>query len=239
MRLRTLLVLLLVVLYPSAAHAWWWDYFDGLSGPGPFSAAPGDMPYEVLFWLPCLNKALCNEPGARFILDDPSRTGKLYVAYRRVHLNNDKTKHMFDEDPADLRHVDLVTHDVSLMYRVNHVIDLGGGGEIMRFSGDAFAGFHRFGLTAKMTVTPFGSDPGPKDDHGNRIQPGHLWFYWLRRVPKFYGDMVFIPDGFKASDFGSTNPKVTYATSAELRIRAGFLIDLTSTYCAVAKCEAK
>jgi hypothetical protein len=222
MRGRTLLVLILLALYPGTAHAWWWDYFDGLSGPGPFKADHGAPSFEVTFW----PDVVVRKQGLhQALLDDPSRQKTWYVAFRTVGLNNDDHLQMFENQPLDRRHVDLTTFDLSAMYRVNRVLDLGVGASILRFSGEGFETFTRVGPIGKMTVTPFGG-----------FIPARPRAFWLLRVPKFYADVTIVR-GFEAADFG--NPNGDLSTSVETKVRAGLLFDVSAIVCAFKGCATR
>ncbi|MEO8258786.1 MAG: hypothetical protein ABI868_15660 [Acidobacteriota bacterium] len=225
MRVRTVLALLLLTLCASPAHAgWWWDYFDGLSGPGPFQTDRSSPTLEATFWP--------NKDLKHLLLDDPAPKGKKwYVAVRTVGLNNDEHLQMFDDTPLDRRHVNLRTFDFSMMYRFSPLLDLGGGLSLLRFSGSdddpvRFDPFYRVGPIGKMTVTPFaGLRPNTQN---NRV-------FWLQRVPKFYADLTVVK-GFEASEFG--NPQHSaFSTSVETKVRAGLTFDVSAIFCAVKRCS--
>ena len=218
MRERTVLALLLLTLYPATAHAWWWDYFDGLSGPGPFKADHRAPSIEVTLWLDGFH----GDSIRKLLLDDPARERKWYIAFRTVGLNNDDHLQMFENQPLDRRHVDLKTFDISTMYRVNRVLDLGFGGSILRFSGEGFEPVNRVGPIGKMTVTPFGG-----------FTPDKRWKYWLLRAPKFYADVTVVK-GFDAAEFG--NPSGNLSTSVEAKVRAGLLLDASAIFCVFKGC---
>jgi len=224
MRIRTVLALLLLLLLPAPAHAgWWWDYFDGLSGPGPFQTDRHAPTIELTFWP--------GKDAAHFLLDDPApEKKKWYFGLRAVQLNNDGHLQMFEDKPLDRRHVDLMSVDISAMYRVSPVLDLGVGASILRFSSGSaadpiqFDAFYRVGPVGKMTVTPFGG-----------FTPGNKRLRWLQRVPKFYADVTILK-GFTAEDFGNPE-RSTFSTKAEAKVRAGLFFDVSAIVCAVKGCD--
>jgi hypothetical protein len=221
MRVKAVLAfLLLLTLYPAPAHAgWWWDYFDGLSGPGPFKTDRSSPTLELTFWP--------KKDLTRSLLDDPAPK-KWYFAVRTVGLNNDDHLQMFDDTPLDRRHVNLRTIDFSAMYRVSSILDLGAGLTVLRFSGSSddavtFDPFYRVGPIGKMTVTPFGG-----------FEPVNSRWFWLGRVPRFYAD-VSIMKGVEASEFGNPDHS-TFSTSVETKVRAGLYFDVSAIVCAVRAC---
>jgi len=239
MRARTLVAVLLFTLYPAAAHAWWWDYFDGLSGPGPFTTAPNSPPVEVIWWFHPGAELKKLEPGrtdSKFLglLDDPSQKGQWFLAVRNVRLNNAEHKQMFENQPNDRRLVDLTTTEIAAMYRVNRVLDVGFGASFLKFSGEGFQPQYRVGPIAKMTVTPLGDfmDPKRTNERGALSQR----VFWLLRSPKIYFDYTIF-GGFEPSDFG--NPNGNPLPAVEKNVRAGVLIELPALFCAVKACRAR
>jgi hypothetical protein len=235
MRVRTLVALLLFTLYPAAAHAWWWDYFDGLSGPGPFTTAANSPPVEVIWWLDpgaVLKEAEPNREDSKFLvlLDDPSQKGQWYLALRNVRLNNREHKQMFENQPNDRRLVNLTTTEISAMYRVNRVLDLGFGASFLKFSGEGFQPKYRMGPIAKMTVTPLG------DFMHSAGSPGARRAFWLLRSPKIYVDYTIF-GGLTPSDFG--NPNGNPLPAVEGNVRAGVLIDGSALFCVLKGCRAR
>ena len=240
MRVRTVLLLLVLTLCPGTAHAWWWDYFDGLSGPGPFATAPNSPPVESIWWFQPgaeLKKTDKDRKDSKFlvVLDDPTQKGQWFLAVRSVRLNNEEHKQMFENQRDDRRLVNLTTTEIAAMYRVNRVLDVGIGASFLKFSGEGFQPQYRVGPIAKMTVTPLGDfmvDAKKTNDGGDWSRRA----FWLLRSPKIYVDHTIF-GGITPAEFG--NPNGNPLPAVEKNVRAGVLIDVPTLFCAVKACKAR
>src|SRR5437879_2223383 len=135
MRVRTVLALLLLTLYPATAHAWWWDYFDGLSGPGPF-ATNWPSGWEARVWS-------CSDGTTKMQLLGASPELTCFAVVRIVGMNNDRAIFLGDDEFAKANdgkavRVQLLTLDVAVMRRLSKApaFDVGVGVSIIRASGD-------------------------------------------------------------------------------------------------------
>jgi len=214
MRVRTLVALLLFTLYPAAAHAWWWDYFDGLTGPGPFTASyPTGVEFRI--W------TVDDESKKTRLLAD-SQELKWFVVARWVGMDNDSEvdhlKENFKNPAGEAVRVSLNTFDVAVMRRLlpAPALDFGVGLSLLRASGDTFDTRYRVGPIAKLTFSPLST-----------IGAEGSWLRLLGRVPKLYGDFVVFR-GFKGADFGNAAVNLP---DVEGKFRAGILLDVTPLLC--------
>jgi hypothetical protein len=212
MRVRTVLALLLLTMYPAPAHAWWWDYFDGLSGPGPFKT-PWPSAVEVRVW---------TESNSKINLLADSAELKWFVVARVVKVDNDwEVDHQhenFRNAKGEAVRVQLVTFDAAIMRRLIKApaLDLGGGLSLLRASGDTFDPQYRVGPIAKLTLAPL-----------SRLATSGSFWSMMARVPKVYADFEVFR-GFTGAEFGNAAvqlPKV------EKKFRAGLLLDVTPLLC--------
>ena len=224
MRIRTLLALMLLALHAAPAHAapWWWDYFDGLTGPGPFRASvPSGVEFRV--WSFSLRKPPENPERSRkiqLLADSPNL--KWFAVVRYVGMDNDwEVDHQhenFKGSNGEAVRVELRTLDVAIMRRLleKPALDLGAGVSLLRVSGDTFDPQYRVGPIVKLTLAPL-SPLARSNSIGSM----------LARVPKVYADFVAF-DGFTGGDFG--NPAVMLP-DVERKFRAGVLLDVTPLLC--------
>jgi hypothetical protein len=221
MRVRTVLTLLLLMLYPATAHAWWWDYFDGLSGPGPFRTTwPSGV--EVRVWTETNSKL-------ELLADSPDL--KWFAVARVVKMDNDwEVDHQhenFKNVNGDAVRVQLLTFDAAIMRRLTKptapALDFGVGLSVLRVSGDSFEPQYRVGPIAKLTFAPLSG-----------IRPSSSFLSMLLRVPKVYGDVVVF-EGFKGAGFGNAAVRLP---KVEGKFRAGVLLDVTPLLCsAIDRCK--
>ena len=216
MRKRTVLALLLLMLQPATAHAWWWDYFDGLSGPGPFRASwPAGV--EVRVW---------SEGSPKIQLLGDSDKLKWFAVARVVKMDNDwevdHQKENFKNPRNEAVRVQLVTFDAAIMRRVipRPALDVGVGLSVLRASGDTFDSQYRVGPIAKVTFAPLSG-----------LATSSSFRSMLARVPKVYGDFTVF-EGFTGGQFG--NPAVRLP-KVEGKFRAGVLLDVTPLLCRAAQ----
>ena len=223
MRVRLLVVLCAALLYPAPAAAWdWWEYFDRLSGPGPFSSHTPWMEVRLGSWrqppdLP-INRITA------VMSDDPDAL-TLFPVFRIMTLDNSSNQHMFQDQPDDRRTVTIMALDFAMMYRLRKVlgvnlrgnIDVGAGVSLLRFSGPGFNTLYRVGFLPKVTATPlayFASKKRP------------LLAEWLR-VPKLYADWTVV-GGFDGRDFGNT--ATGFSTTHEWLHRHGVIVDAQTLF---------
>lgn len=227
MRLR-LLVLCAVLLHPTPAAAWnWWEYFDRLSGPGPFNSTTPWMEVRLGSWHQPPDIPI--DKVTAVMKDDPDAL-TLFPVFRIMSLDNSSTQHMFQDQPNDRRTVNIMAMDVALMLRLRKVlgvnlrgnVDVGIGLSILHFSGDGFNSFNRVGVLPKITATPFAY-------FASKNHP--LLAEWLR-VPKLYADWTAVP-GFDGADFGNT--ATSFSTKAEMLHRHGVIVDAQTLFDALGR----
>jgi hypothetical protein len=213
MRLRACLAAAaLLLLAPATASAGWWDYFDRLSGPGPFKS-------NEFFWPEIRLVSLATNPGVTVnsiesaLARDDAEALRWFVTLRIVGMS---TEH----DPNQVR-VELTTIDAAVMRRLGFFrgnLDVGAGLSLLNFSGAGFPSFYRPGLLLpKLTLTPGGFIPGGND----RARAA------LRSV-KLYFDVTWTGQ-FSAADFQNAVP--SFPGDEKVLKRAGVKIDfLTLAY---------
>jgi hypothetical protein len=204
-------VALALLLVPSQANAGWWDYFDRLSGPGPFGTR---AIYWTEFRLTGVARKDDQDPNRRpklpleqALASDDADTLRWLVTLRYVSMSN--------EDNNNQVRVRLTPADFGLMYRIpqaHGVVDVGAGVTVLTFSGDGFNTFSRVGLLLpKVTLTPLGFV-----DCGSDRQRAIL------RSFKVYGDLTWAGH-FSAADFNNAVPP--FPGDDTVLKRAGVMID--------------
>lgn len=202
--------MLALLVVPAPAHAGWWDYFDRLSGPGPFK---GSAVYSTEFRILSLQKnpnpkkrdvASIEEALAR----DDADLLRWMVTLRYVSMST-------DHDPTQVR-VQLAPVDAAVMRRLAFLggnVDVGGGISFLNFSGTGFESFYRTGLILpKFTFTPGGYIPAKNDTARAALRSVKLYFdlTWAGRfsagdfqnaVPAFPGDDKALKRGGVLIDF--------------------------------------
>jgi hypothetical protein len=227
MKLR-FLVLCAVLFHAAPAAAWdWWQYFDRLSGPGPFNSTTPWMEVRLASWQQPPDIKI--DKVTAVMSDDPDAL-TLFPVFRVMSLDNSSNHHMFQDQPDDRRTVNIMAVDFALMLRLRKVlginlrgnVDVGVGMSVLHFSGDGFNSFNRVGLLPKITATPFAY-------FASKRHP--LLAEWLR-VPKLYADWTVV-GGFDGHDFG--NAATTFSTDAEVLHRHGVIVDAQTMFDALVR----
>jgi hypothetical protein len=203
---------LALLLIPARAQAGWWDWFDQLSGPGPFTTS-------AIYWSEFRIAGIPKPPiegqpepllAEALATDDPDILRWL-VTLRYVAMSNEKQRGT-PNNPVDIR---LAPFDVAVSYRFAPFVDVGGGVSVLTFSGQGFDTFSRVGLLLpKITLTPLALVP---------LKPGPQ--RTLLRSFKFYIDVTWTKS-FSAADFNNAVPP--FPSDHNHLTRMGFVIDFAT-----------
>ena len=214
----TVLLFLLCAAWPSGAYAQGEiiDWFDHLSGPGPFHNK--GVGAEFNLW--------CFPPSGRYNLNcwgsdgldplsdmDSPNDSKLLVKYS-LSRSTTGSRQLFQDDPLDVRDVHQFTNAFSVMYRANRIVEVGAGVNFVRFSsdeGNAFSFWRTGWVPARMNVTPLGL---LKATGRGRF---------TRRLIQFEADAIYYSEGFVGADFN--NPRTRFTVGAEYQTRLAIVID--------------
>lgn len=211
---RTLLMLGLFAMWPSAASAQmgWFDWIEGLSGPGPFRG------YSVGYRVLCTKEVQGRKPGeGRYSVDptcfsdrDPAIRQMLEIRVGRF-ASDDHPR--FADTPSDTREVTFVKLESFMKVRVNATLDAGAGVGRVRFRGDGFDPFWRTTVTpVSLTFAPLALG-----------QPDDVRAEWWRRLLKLHYEMTYFHTGFTGADFG--NSATSYATARDWVRTIGLEVD--------------
>lgn len=203
MKIRACMMAAALLLMPATAHAGWWDWFDQLSGPGPFRSS---APYWTEFRIASLHRNPTAIASDEALASDDADTLRWFLTLRYVSLSN--------EAQSGQTRVRLTPADFAVMYRLASFVDVGAGVSILTFSGGGFETFSRVSLLApKVTVTPLGFlHP---DDPRKRAA--------LRAI-KVYADLTWA-GRLSAADFQNAVPPFSDNTALP---RAGVKIDFAA-----------
>jgi hypothetical protein len=204
-----------LLLIPATASAGWWDYFDRLSGCGPFR---GNQWYMQEFRIASLSKVdtVHVASAEQALLRDDADALNVFVTVRVRSMTNEEEHRLHPEDPLNSLNVRLTPFDVAVMYRLPHTrgaVDVGAGLTAMIFSGADFNQFTRLGALAKLTVTPLGVIK-VENDRGQA----------LLRSLKIYTD-VTLTTPFSGADFEN---KIAFTGDEHLLKRWGMEIDFST-----------
>jgi len=208
-----------MLLTPSTARAGdWWDYFDRLSGPGPFRSGNFFWPDFRLGSFPWGKLCETNAPNmADALLRDDETALKCFITLRVRTMTNQAEFQKHDpNDPANGTNIRLTPLDLAFMYRIpglRGTLDVGAGLTAMTFTGADFEQFTHFGMIIRSVVTPLGAVRIPD----KRWQP-------LTRVFKVYGDLV-VNRPITSDEFQN---KVSFINGENHHWRAGLELDFTA-----------
>ena len=211
--LRLLVLIVLCVMWPSAAHAQSdvLDWVAQLSGPGPFHNHFKGYDLNVLCY-PVSWNCLGNDG-----VDELDSTGKsdakLIVRFGNSFASTG-TQQLFQDDPNDKRDVAQQIVSTLVMYRANRIVDVGAGFQWVQFSSSdapSFSFWRTGYVPAAMRVTPLGL-----------INATGRWRY-ARRLIHLDAQSVWYSEGFTSANFNNTASK--FSVGAEYQTRLSFLID--------------
>jgi hypothetical protein len=200
-----------LAVWPSLAHAAWWDNAEALSGPGPFKGWRESV-RALCFNQQDRNTAL-SASTSRCLNDTSGDIQALVEAEVGQSWSRDQPR--FQDTPTDTRGIRMDRYGVAYMYRVSPILDLGGGIGLVHFSGEGFDGFTKGTLTPiRVSFVPLGFLR--KTDSATK---------WGRAVRVHFSE-AWIVGGIDASkDFGSTS---TYKKGGEFMRSFGIGIDVGS-----------
>lgn len=214
-KIRLLLLLGVFAMWPSTASAQrgFWDWIEGLSGPGPFHG------YSFGYRLFCTkefdgrDQRLYNVDPRCFNDGDPNIRQMIDIRFGRFSSNDNPRFASTPSDPQpDRREVELFKLEPSAAVRLNPMLDVGIGLGFVRFSGEGFESFWRTTLTPlKVSIAPLAL----------RVPP-NVRGKWSRLI-KLHYDVTYFPEGFTGADFGNT--KTTYSTASDWARSFGVELD--------------
>lgn len=205
-----LIIVALIGLCPTDAHASIWAWLERLSGPGPFR---GDGPV-LSVPIACVRDDGLRVPDCWSVSD---RHIRQVFAVRFASFTSEdgavRFKDLSADDPNNAAAVHLKAVSALYLFRVHPAIDMGPGIGFMRLSGEGFDAFNRITLIpASVSFSPFAFVPA--------------WAYRrYAHLLRFEIDTSFVPQGFKGSDFG--NPRTSFDSGPEFLTRAAFVVDLS------------
>jgi hypothetical protein len=224
---RLVMLFVLCAVWPATAFAQS-DFIDWLqqqSGPGPYKNKKLAA-YEIRIWcLPKIDPTLTAAEQAKeatpirkfrnCLADDPNRT-KSALSFGGTFTHT-KVAQLFLDDPADVREVQENVFSIAYIHRINRVIDLGGGVDFLRFSGDQGPGgaaftFWRLGLGPRIVLIPCGACNVPSRR-----------FSALAKVIEFQFDGTWVPQTFTARDYGNTVSR--FDAGPEFQVRTSVVVN--------------
>ena len=216
-RVRVLILAVLFGMWPAVTHAQSdvIDWFDHLSGPGPFHDRGLGYSLNVVCYPININ---CWANDGIDPLSDTNSTNdaKLLVKFGQSSATSG-SRQLFQDDPLDVREVNQFTNSISVMYRANRIVEVGAGVNFNRFSSDQGAAFSfwRTGwVPARMNVTPLGLIKATGRGR------------FTRRLIHLEADAIYYSEGFSGSDFN--NPRTRFTVGAEYPTRLALLIDVVA-----------
>jgi hypothetical protein len=229
-RLKALALAALITAGSGVAHADspLIEYIEGWSGPGPYAWAKG-----VDFRVACLPSDAASGDSIRrqfwnCYTDDAKKVKGLFMF--NVHWADNGNTQLFSDDLFDFRKVKQLTLEAMFMYRVNSVVDVGGGIQWARVDDDA---------QAATSVSPaYAASTQWRTAPALRVSITPLEFLHLkgraRGVPRLvhlYMDTAFFTGSSTALDYG--NPVSRYSAKKEFQTRAGVSIDIAPLLVAI------
>ena len=210
-RLRFVMLGVFVMACASAAHAdsVIIEYIESWSGPGPYAYVKG---FDVN--VACLEKKTSKlSTGFDCHTDDKNLQAMFTFKYTRG--DNDASR-LFIDDPNDHRLVKQTTYEALFIYRLNSILDVGGGLQLAQLTDDTQQGtpysgstLWRTGPAVRVTVTPFGA---------------LSWPYGFSRILHVQYESGFFGGTSHAADYG--NPISNYSAQKEFQSRVALGIDL-------------
>ena len=206
---RLAALVMLVTLWPSAAHAaqGWWAWLEELSGPGPFHG------YVLAAPVLCTRDGVVVPCWMKQSADGPERL--LVLSVGRLGSGDNVRFKDLPDTPDNRREVNVLQISGSYMFRLHPAIDVGFGAGTMRLSGEGFKPLWRFTLIpGTMSVRPLALI--------KQWQDNHRWAYIVRGEI----ETSFVTGGFNAADFGSSTS--TFRSGPEFLTRAAVVVDFGS-----------
>ena len=161
---RIVMLLTAATLWPSAAFAsrGWLAWLEELSGPGPFSGIVVSAP------------VLCPHDGkVGFCTDLSTRKHLIVVSFGRLGSGDNLRFKDLPDTTENRREVNVLQISGVYTFRMG-ALDLGAGGELLKFSGDGFDSVYRFGsIPASLSLRRLrrsipGITPGGNPSYGQR-----------------------------------------------------------------------
>lgn len=203
------LCLLVQAAAPPAAHAWLWEFFEEMSGPGPFTG------FAFEWRLVCFSEPDPANSNAVETDDEARRAAAKLVQFfgpgcffKQVPVTNRRTASInvkfgfLDAKENDLiyrsdrlsRDVKMTTLTPSVAWRPTRFLETQFGVGVMWLSGPSFESFHRvFIKPIEVDVKPLAAI--------NQIRGADA--VWWDEVLSLRAGLTIVPRGFDASDFGA------------------------------------
>jgi hypothetical protein len=232
-RLRFTLILCVLVqcFTPAPAHAWFWEYLEELSGPGPFRG-PAFEWRLVCFSEPDPSRANVEEttdenrlaaarvvqffgPGC-FFKQVPLQNQRRASINLKFGMLSAKENHLEYTGTPD-RDVKLTTLLPNFAWRPTRFFETSMGVGVYWFSGPSFQSFHR------LVIQPIQADLKPLAAINSARGAEAVW--WDELISLRAG-VIIVPQGFDAADFGAIPG--TFRTSRESLKNAAVFLDLDS-----------
>jgi len=200
-------------LWPSLAGAqgYWWDFVEGLSGPGPFEGHGGYVRLgcaKAESW-----RGEWTGEGVRGCWNDNQSDIRQTFELRALWIRADDRPRLIAAPEPDPRKVDAVKVDVLTALRVAPYLDLGFGGGFIRFYGEDVVDIFR------PTIIPISVTFTPLAISGSN----NLW----RRAVKIRMEELYIPFGFTGKDWGDkTISAADYSTDGNWVLVGGALFEV-------------
>jgi|SRR5215471_2820905 len=230
-RLKVLALAALITAGSGVAHADspLIEYIEGWSGPGPYTWAKG-----VDLRVACIPSGAASGDSIRrqfwnCYTDDAKKVKGLFMF--NVHWADNGGTQLFSDDPFDFRKVKQLTLEAMFMYRVNSVVDVGGGIQWARLDDDQQAATAvsplyaastqwRTGPTLRVSFTPL-----------EFLHPKAPRARGLPRLVHVYMESAFFTGSSTAADYG--NPLSHYSAKKEFQTRVGLSIDVAPLLIAI------
>ena len=205
--LRTLVFLLIVGVWPAAAHAQdgFWDYIEGGSGPGPFHGYTAGV--RVL----CVRESGTSHPVGKCLSDVDENIKAVVNLSFGQYWSGDNPR--FTSAPTDRGEIKMTKIESTFMYRVTPGLDVGVGGGFIELTGDGFDSQpHPVATALSVTITPLSFLSGPRATK------------WGRFLRFNFSDRVVFRE-VNAADF---NSPVAYVKGAEFQRDLSWGVDVGS-----------
>lgn len=209
-RMRLCLFGLLFLAFPAVAHAEsdWWDFLEGLSGPGPFKGVTFGQ--RVL----CIKEddRARTHTATSCMSDVDDNIRALVNVEFGFYTSGDRPR--FSDTPNDRATVHLWRLHSTYYLRVSPILDIGAGGGVYIFTGGGFDHqTHPIVTPVEAILVPLGFiRSSPRATKLGRLLRLHFSQSWV------FGDI-------KAADFGSLS---TYLRTGEFNRKFGIGVDIGS-----------